>query len=295
MLPKELYAKIQKLHFRTRFLANDLFAGQYLSAFKGRGMEFSEVREYQVGDDVRDIDWNVSARSGRPFVKVFHEERELTVMLLIDLSGSNLFGTRKRFKREVIAETAGLLSFLAIRTSDKVGAILFSGTVDKYIPPKKGAGHVWRLIKEIFSFEPSSKKTNMTNALKFLNKVVKRHSIVFILSDFMLDLPAVDMQRAMALASNKHDITALKVRDPAENKLPDVGYIRMQDPETGEIVFVNTHDPLVRQAWEGIISKMDKALMDIFRKIRVPVVELTTNGSVVEPLTEFFQRKGLHH
>ncbi len=295
MLPKELYTRIQKLHFRTRFLANDLFAGHYISAFKGRGMEFSEVREYQVGDDVRDIDWNVSARSGRPFIKVFHEERELTVILLIDLSGSNLFGTRKRFKREVIAEVAGLLSFLAIRTSDKVGAILFSNTVDKYIPPKKGAGHVWRLIKEIFSFEPSSKKTNITNALKFLNKVVKRHSIVFVLSDFMIDLPSTDMEQAMSLASGKHDITALKVRDPAENRLPDVGYIRMKDPETGESVFINTHDPAVRQTWEGIINKMDDALLNIFKKAKVPLVELTTNGSVVEPLTEFFRRKGLHH
>lgn len=292
MLSRELYTKIQKFHFRTRFLANNLFAGQYISAFKGRGMEFLEVREYQPGDDVRDIDWNVSARFGRPFIKVFHEERELTVILLIDLSGSNLFGTRKRFKREVIAEAAGLLSFIAIRTNDKVGAIFFSDKVDKYIPPKKGAGHVWRLIKEIFSFEPSSKKTNITNALNFLNKVVKRHAIVFILSDFMIELPSADMDRAMALASKKHDITALKVRDPAESILPDVGYVRMQDPETGVTSFVNTHDPFVRQAWEDIINKMDMDILKIFQRSWVPLVEINTNGPVVEPLTAFFHKKG---
>jgi len=294
MLPIELYTRVQKLHFRTRFLANNLFAGQYISAFKGRGMEFSEVREYQPGDDVRDIDWNVSARSGRPFIKVFHEERELTVILLIDLSGSNLFGTRKRFKREVIAETAGLLSFLAIRTNDKVGAIFFSDSVDKYIPPQKGAGHVWRLIKEIFSFEPSSKKTNMTNAINFLNKVVKRHSIVFMLSDFMIELPSQELERAMALASRKHDITALKVRDPAEIILPDMGYMRMQDPETGESAFVNTHDPFVRQTWEDMIKTMDSDLLKIFKRLRVSLVEFNTNGPVVEPLTAFFHKKRLH-
>jgi len=292
MLPKELYAKIQKLHFRTRFLANDIFAGQYLSAFKGRGMEFSEVREYQTGDDIRDIDWNVSARIGHPFVKVFHEERELTVVLVVDLSASNLFGTKKRFKQEVIAETAGLLSFLAIRTNDKVGAVLFSEGVDKYIPPQKGAGHVWRLIKEIFSFEPPSKTTDIGAALKYLNRVVKRHSIVFLISDFMIRDPEHDMERALMLTSKKHDVTALKVTDPAERTLPCVGFVRMRDPETGTVVMVNTDDSVIRLRWEEMMTKNDCATSNILKRSQVPLVELSTDRSVVEPLTAFFRQKG---
>ena len=294
MLPKELYSKIQKLHFRTRFLANDLFAGQYVSAFKGRGMEFAEVREYQMGDDIRDIDWNVSARFGRPFVKIFHEERELRVVLVLDLSASNLFGTQKRFKREVIAEAAGLLSFLAIRTNDKVGAILFSEHVDKYIPPQKGASHVWRLIKEIFSFDPPSKTTNIGEALDYLNRVVKRHAIVFLISDFMVRNPEEKMERQLMLTSKKHEITALKVRDPAEETLPRVGFIRMEDPETGVSILVNTNDRFVRQRWEEMIQKTDAAMTKVFNKSQVPLVELTTDGSVVEPLTAFFHRRARH-
>ena len=291
MLPKELYTKVQKLHFRTKFLANDLFAGQYVSAFKGRGMEFAEVREYQPGDDVRDIDWNVSARFGRPFVKIFHEERELRVMMVLDLSASNLFGTQKRFKREVIAEVAGLLSFLAIRTNDKVGAVLFSEGVDKYIPPKKGTSHVWRLIKEIFSFEPHSRTTNIGMALEYLNKVVRRHAIVFLISDFMVRNPEERMERQLILTSKKHDVTALKVRDPAEEALPRVGFVRMQDPETGVSAFVNTNDEVLRQRWKQMIRETDDAMTKVLNKSKVPLVELSTDGSVVEPLTAFFHRR----
>ena len=185
MLSDEQLKKIQKFHFRTRKLASDLFAGQYESAFAGQGLEFAEVREYQAGDDVRFIDWNVSARFGHPYVKVFHEERELTVMLLLDLSGSHLFGTRKRFKREILAEVAGMLAFLAIRTNDKVGAILFSSKVEAYIPPKKGASHVWKLIREIFTYEPSEMGTNIKEVFDYLNRVVKRHAVVFLISDCM--------------------------------------------------------------------------------------------------------------
>jgi uncharacterized protein (DUF58 family) len=182
MLPEELLKKIQRFHFRTKRQANDLFAGQYESAFKGRGIEFAEVREYEIGDDIRTIDWNVSARFGRPFVKVFNEERELTVMLLLDLSGSHLFGTKVKFKRELLAEVAGMLAFLAIRTNDKVGGILFSSRVERYIPPKKGTAHVWRLIKEIFTYEPRDLSTNVQAVLTFLNRVVKRQAIVFLIS-----------------------------------------------------------------------------------------------------------------
>ncbi len=295
MLPKELYKRIQKLHFRTRFLANDLFAGQYVSAFKGRGMEFAEVREYQPGDDVRDIDWNVSAKFGRPFIKVFHEERELTVVLLLDLSASNLFGTRKRFKREVIAEAAGLISFLAIRTNDRVGAILFSDKVDKYIPPQKGPSHVWRLIKEVFSFEPPSKLTDIGAALDYLNKVVKRHAIAFLISDFMVRNPEEGLARPLMFASKKHDLTALKVRDPAETTLPRVGFVRMKDPETGDVVMVNTNDTIIRGRWHEMMEETDSAILKVLNKSQVPLVELSTTGSVVEPLTAFFHRRGRHH
>ena len=183
MIPEDLFRKIQGFHFRTRRQANELFAGGYESAFKGRGMEFAEVREYQVGDDIRAIDWNVSARFGHPYVKVFHEERELTVMLLLDVSGSHAFGTRSKFKRDLLAEVAGMLAFLAVRTNDKVGAILCSAGAEKYIPPKKGAAHVWRLIKEVFTYQPRNPRTDLDASLSYLNRVVKRHAIVFLISD----------------------------------------------------------------------------------------------------------------
>lgn len=291
MLPKELYSKIQKFHFRTRFMANDLFAGQYESAFKGRGMEFAEVREYMPGDDVRDIDWNVSARFGQPYVKVFHEERELTVTLLIDLSGSNLFGTRKRFKREVIAEVAGILSFAAIRTNDKVGAILFSSQVDKYIPPQKGIAHVWRMIKEIFTFTPPDKGTNIGNALDYLNKVVKRHSISFLISDFQMGAFGNEFENPLKLAARKHDLTAIRVSDPAEIELPRVGLVRFQDPESGETIAINTSDKNVRRKWDKMVSESEIRLLESFIKSKVDMVDLKTDGSVIEPLTAYFKKR----
>jgi len=290
MLPKELYQKIQKFHFKTRFMANDLFAGQYESAFKGRGMEFAEVREYLPGDDVRSIDWNVSARFGHPYVKVFHEERELTVTLLIDLSGSNLFGTRKRFKREVIAEIAGILSFAAIRTNDKVGAILFSSEVNRYIPPAKGIAHVWRMIKEIFTYTPPSLGTDIGAALEFLNKVVKRHSICFAISDFQMPMDD-HFEKPLRMASKKHDLTAIRVMDPAEKELPRVGRIRIQDPETAEIIAINTHDRRVRRKWEEIQHQNEVQFMQTLVKSKVDLIDLLTNTSVVEPLTAYFRRR----
>ncbi|CAN2039422.1 von Willebrand factor type A [Candidatus Magnetomoraceae bacterium gMMP-15] len=291
MLPEELYTKIQKFHFRTKYMANDLFAGQYESAFKGRGMEFAEVREYQPGDNIRDIDWNVFARSGHPYVKVFHEERELTVTLLIDLSASNLFGTRKRFKREMIAEVSGLISFAAIRTNDRVGAVLFSADVNKYIPPQKGAAHVWRMIKEIFSFEPPSKGTNIGSALDYLNKVVKRHSIAFLVSDFQIENFGREFENPLKLASRKHDLTAIRVTDPAEKDLPDVGLVRFKDPETSEVIAVNTSDSIIRKNWKHKQKKHDKRLKKALVKSKVDMIELLTNGSVVEPMAAYFHQR----
>ena len=287
MISVELFKKIQRFHFSTRRMANNLYAGQYESAFRGRGMEFAEVREYQIGDDIRAIDWNVSARFGHPFVKVFHEERELTVMLLLDLSGSHLFGTRKKFKRELMAEVAGMLAFLAIRTNDKVGAILFSSKVEKYIPSKKGASHVWRLIKEIFTFEPEDMRTSIGDALNYLNRVVRRHAIVFLISDCM----DTDFERSLRLTAKKHDLTVIRIVDPAEEELPRVGLIRMQDPETGEIAVINSNSRKFRERWREYSQERESDLGRLFLKAGVDQVLLSTNGPLVEPLTSLFEKR----
>ena len=287
MLSEELLKKIQRFHFKTRHLASDLFAGQYESAFKGRGIEFAEVREYAPGDDIRAIDWNVSARFGRPFVKVFHEERELTVMLLLDLSGSNLFGTRQRFKRELLAEVAGMLAFLAIRTNDKVGAILFSSRVEKYIPPKKGASHVWRLIKEIFTYEPEDLSTNIDAVFTYLNRVAKRHAIVFLISD----CADTGFEKSLRLTARKHDLTVIHVSDPAEEALPDVGLVSLRDPETGHMVLLNTRDRRLRERWRAYREEQEAYLSDLLKRAGVDLVRLSTDGPVIEPLARLFDTR----
>lgn len=287
MLSEALFKKIQRFHFTTKRLANDLFAGQYESAFKGRGMEFAEVREYQIGDDIRTIDWNVSARFGRPFVKVFHEERELTVILILDLSGSHLFGTRGKFKRELMAEVAGMLAFLAIRTNDKVGAILFSSGVEKYIPPKKGASHVWRLIKEIFTYEPQDLSTNIDAVLTYLNRVARRHTILFLISDCM----DTGFEKSLRLTAKKHDLTVIRVTDPAEEVLPEVGMIALKDPETGETALINSNSKHLRERWRAYRKEQRDYLTDLFRRAGIDHVELVTNGPVVEPLARLFEMR----
>ena len=287
MLSEDMLKKIQGFHFRTRYLANDLFAGQYESAFKGQGIEFAEVREYQPGDDIRNIDWNVSARFGHPFVKVFHEERELTVMLLLDLSGSHLFGTRGKFKRELLAEIAGMLAFLAIRTNDKVGAILFSSQVEKYIPPKKGAANVWRLIKEIFTYEPQQLTTNIDAVLSYLNRVVKRQAIVFLISDCMDS----GFERSIRLTSKKHDLTVIRISDPAEKELPNIGLVTMQDPETGQISLINTRSKSLRERWRNFHEQHTIQLNELFQKAGIDVEEVHTDRSAVDPLTRLFERR----
>jgi uncharacterized protein (DUF58 family) len=287
MLPEAVYKKIQRFHFTTRRMANDLFAGQYESAYKGRGMAFAEVREYQIGDDIRTIDWNVSARFGRPFVKVFHEERELTVILVLDLSGSHRFGTRGRFKRELLAEVAGMLAFLAIRTNDKVGAILFSSGVEKVIPPKKGASHVWRLIKEIFTYEPRDLRTDIDAVLTYLNRAAKRHAIVFLISDCM----DTGFEKSLRLTAKKHDLTVIQVTDPAEDALPEVGPVFLTDPETGETALVDTRSRRVKERWQAARAAERAYLSDLLRRAGVDHVELATNGPVVEPLTRLFDMR----
>ena len=287
MLSAELLKKIQTFHFKTKRMANDLFAGQYVSAFKGQGMEFAEVREYQPGDDIRSIDWNVSARFGHPFVKVFHEEREQTVILMLDLSGSHLFGTRRRFKRELLAEVAGMLAFLAIRTNDKVGAILLSSKVERYIPPQKGVSHVWRLIREIFTYEPDDLKTNMEGAFSFLNKAVKRHAIVFLVSDCM----DTGFDRSLRLTAKKHDLTVLRVADPAEDELPDVGLMSVKDPETGQVSLINTSSKSLRRRYQLERTEQDAWITDMFQRLNVDSTKLYTNGPVVEPLARLFDQR----
>lgn len=287
MLPVEVLKKIQGLHFKTKHLADDFFAGGYESAFKGRGMEFAEVREYQPGDDIRSIDWNVSARFGHPYVKVFHEERELTVILLLDLSGSQLFGTRKKFKRELLAEIAGMLAFLAIRTNDKVGAVLFSSQVEKYIPPKKGASHVWMLIKEIFTYEPENLTTNIRIVLDYLNRAVKRHAIVFMISDCM----DRGFENPLQLASKKHDLTVIRLSDPAEEELPNLGFIHLRDPETHQVALINTRSRVLRDKWRTYRKEQDAYITRIFRRAGVECVDIKTEGSVVEPLVRLFDKR----
>ena len=287
MLSNDLLKKIQGFHFKSRYLANVLFAGQYESAFKGQGLEFTEVREYQPGDDVRAIDWNVSARFGHPYIKVFHEERELTVILLLDLSGSQLFGTQVKFKRELLAEVAGMLAFLAIRTNDKVGAILFSSKVEKYIPPKKGAAHVWTLIKEIFTYEPDALGTNIKEGLTYLNQAIKRHAIVFLISDCMdgdFDLP-------FGIASRKHDLTVIRISDPSEESLPDVGLAYLRDPETDQVVLVNTRSKALREKWLNHRQEQQTRLRVLLRKTGVELVDISTDSSVVEPLVQLFDKR----
>jgi uncharacterized protein (DUF58 family) len=289
MLSDEQLKKIQGFHFKTRHLASDLFAGQYESAFKGQGLEFTEVREYQPGDDVRTIDWNVSARFGHPYIKVFHEERELTVMLLLDLSGSQLFGTKQKFKREVLAEVAGMLAFLAIRTNDKVGAILFSSNVEKYIPPKKGASHVWRLIKEIFTFEPHDLGTNIKGVLDYLNRVVKRHAIVFLISDCM----DADFEKPLTIAARKHELTVIRISDPSETDLPDVGLTYLRDPETDQVLLMNFRSKTLREKWRAHQLAQHAYLNGLLSRTGVDLVEIKTNGSVSEPLVRLFDKRRL--
>jgi uncharacterized protein (DUF58 family) len=287
MLTDEQLHKIQRFHFRTRKLASDLFAGQYESAFKGQGLEFAEVREYMDGDDVRSIDWNVSARFGHPYVKVFHEERELTVMLLLDLSGSHLFGSKRKFKREALAEVAGMLAFLAIRTNDKVGAVLFSSKVEKYIPPRKGPSHVWAMIKEIFTYQPEDLGTHLKAALDFLNRVVKRHAIVFLISDCQDD----GFAAALGISARKHDLTVIRIGDPAEEELPDVGLTWVRDPETDQALLVNFRNKALREKWRTHRHEQRARLEGLLRRMGVDLVEIRTDQSVSDPLIRLFDKR----
>ncbi len=285
--PKEILKKIRLIELRTRRLVNSIFAGQYHSVFKGRGMNFEEVREYAPGDEIRSIDWNVTARMNVPYIKKFTEERELTVMLLVDVSASGLFGSIELSKRELAAEVASILAFSAINNNDKVGLLLFSNEVELFIPPKKGRLHTLRLIREMLYFEPKGRGTNLAGALDYMNRVISRRSVVFMISDFM----APDFTKALTVTSRRHDLVAMPVTDPGESELPDVGIVTLEDAETGEQIDVNTSSRSVRRGLFELNEERLRALDRLLRSRRVDVVPLSTAEDYLIPLRAFFDQR----
>jgi uncharacterized protein (DUF58 family) len=284
-LPPELFAKIKSIQIRTQRLVNDVFAGEYESAFKGRGMEFEEVREYRPGDDIRHIEWKVTARMGHPFVKVHREERELTVMLAVDVSSSGAFGTGAKLKSEVAAEIAAILAYTAIQSNDRVGLVIFSDRVEHYIPPKKGSVHVWRVIREILSFRPTRRSTDLAGALEYLSKVLRRRSVIFVISDF-LDEGFSDRLR---VAARRHDVTAVCVGDRREAKLPPIGILELEDAETGETVLIDTYDTNTTQGFELLSRESREERKNFFRSSGVGQVEIRADEEdYVDPLVRYF-------
>jgi len=283
----DLIKKVRTIEIKTRGLTNNIFAGEYHSAFKGRGMAFSEVREYQYGDSIRDIDWNVTARFNRPFIKVFEEERELTVMLLIDVSGSRNFGTQQRLKKELITEISAVLSFSAIQNNDKIGVLLFSDKIEMFIPPQKGRKHTLRIIRELIEFQPTSTGTNIAEALRYFTNMIKKRCTAFIVSDF-IDNNVYD---ALSIANKKHDIIALHVFDNRELSIPNIGLVRMKDPETGAETWVDTSSKKVRNAYGQLAQENARKTDEMFKRCGVDVAKLPTDGDYVIPLMKLFKRR----
>jgi len=284
---KELLKKVRKIEIKTRRLSNHIFGGEYHSTFKGRRMTFSEVRKYQYGDDVRNIDWNVTARYSEPHIKIFEEERELTMMLMVDVSGSGLFGTQDQFKNEIVTEIAATLAFSATQNNDKIGLILFSDGIELYIPPKKGRSHVLRIIRELIEFKPKSKKTDIAEALKFLSNVMKKRAIVFLLSDFMAD----DYKQTLKIASGRHDVTGIRVYDKSEEAIPNLGMVQMQDAETGEFILVNTGSKSVRQDYSKYYHEKVAYFKDSFSKSGAGSLDCRVDESYVKKLLGYFKRR----
>ncbi|WP_024769726.1 DUF58 domain-containing protein [Aquimarina macrocephali] len=285
---KELLKKVRKIEIKTRRLSDHIFGGEYHSTFKGRGMTFSEVRQYQFGDDVRNIDWNVTARYNEPYIKVFEEERELTMMLMVDVSGSQLFGTQEQFKKGIITEIAATLAFSATQNNDKIGLILFTDGIELYIPPKKGRSHVLRIIRELLEFEPKSKKTNITEALKFLSNVMKKKAIVFILSDFIAD----DYQHTLKIVGGKHDVTGIRVYDRREEEIPNLGMVQMEDEETGELLLVNTGSKKTRTNYSAYYHERVDYFKDSFTRSGAGSLSSRIDESYVKKLLGYFKRRG---
>jgi uncharacterized protein (DUF58 family) len=283
----ELLKKVRRIEIKTRGLSRHIFAGEYHSAFKGRGIAFSEVREYQYGDDIRSIDWNVTARFNHPYVKIFEEERELTVMMLIDVSGSGNFGTKVAYKKDMMTEVAAVLSFSAIFNNDKIGVIFFSDKVEKFIPPQKGRIHILRIIRELLDFKPESSKTSLDEPLRFLTNAIKKRCTAFIISDFMVP----DFEEAMRIASSKHDIVALKVFDPMEQSIPDVGLIKVTDSESGAEKWVDTSSAATREAYRKWWVNHMERIKSIFKRCGVDSAELRTDLDYVKPLIKLFESR----
>ncbi|MFN5325397.1 MAG: DUF58 domain-containing protein [Bacteroidota bacterium] len=283
----DLLKQVRAIEIRTKGLSNQIFSGEYHSAFKGRGMAFSEVREYIPGDDIRNIDWNVTARFNHPYVKVFEEERELTVMLLVDISGSGDFGTTRQFKRELITELCAVLAFSAIQNNDKTGVILFSDKVEKFIPPKKGRSHILRIIKELLEYKSEGKSTDIGVGLKYFSNMVKKRCIAFLISDFK----SPDYSEALKVASRKHDLVAIRIGDQRERSFPDVGLIQFADTESGEKLLVDTSDSRVRMAFENRSKEIESATTELLNRSGVDHVRIMTGESYVNPLLHLFKRR----
>ena len=288
METKDLLKKVRKIEIKTRKLSSNIFGGEYHSAFKGRGMTFSEVRNYQFGDDVRTIDWNVTARYNEPFVKIFEEERELTLMLMVDVSNSALFGTNNALKKNIITEVSATLAFSALQNNDKVGLILFSDQVELYIPPSKGKIHVLRIIRELIEFKPLSKKTDIKVALEFLTRILKKKSITFILSDFI----SSDYEKSLKIISKKHDLTGIKVYDKFEEAIPNLGLVQMFDQETEEIKMIDTSSKSLRDSYKREMSLNFKKFTDLFTKNGAGTISCRTDESYIKKLLNYFKNRG---
>jgi uncharacterized protein (DUF58 family) len=289
---RELLAKVRKIEIKSRGLSNDIFAGKYHSAFRGRGMSFSEVREYRFGDDVRDIDWNVTARTRKPHIKIFEEERELTMMLLVDVSASNLFGSTAQTKREIIAEIAAVLAFSAVQTGDKVGCIMFSDRIEHYIPPKKGKGHILTIIRSLLSFESEGRGTRLDVPLKALTNMLHKRCTTFVLSDFLFDFhQAPDVEEALKIAVGKHDLVGIRISDERERELPDVGLIEMSDAETGRTVWVDTSSRSVRENYARLWNERNAATLQMLRRYKVDCADIDTADDYVTELIKLFKQR----
>ena len=287
MLTKELLKQVKQIEIRTRGIVNEVFSGEYHSVFKGRGMEFSEVREYNIGDDIRSIDWNVTARFGHPYIKIFEEERELTVMLLVDMSGSLFFGSVEKTKQQIAAELSSVLAFSALKNNDKVGLILFTDRIEKFVPPRKGKSHALRIIREVLSFEPQGNQTNIKQALEYFNHTIKKKAIVFLISDFL----DIGYEKILRIVGKKHDLIGMVLQDPREKTMIDAGLVKFRDAETGEIRYLDTGDKEVRKS----IIEENNLLADYQRQLfvssRLDSIKIETSDSYVKPLVRFFKQR----
>jgi len=286
-LDENLIAKIRRIQMRAKHLVNDSFAGEYQSAFKGRGLEFEEVREYLPGDDIRNIDWNVTARSTAPFIKQFRDERELTVLFMVDVSASSRFGTVQKLKNEIAAELTALLAYTALKNNDKVGLVVFSHEIEHYLPPKKGRGHVWTLIRDILTYQSQAKTTNFHQPLEFLNQVLKKKAIVFLISDFHVE----DYENVIRTTAFRHELIAVSIRDRRELSLPSMGYLELEDIETGELILINTSQKKKLQEFETFTQKQKKEQEDFFRSKGIDFVSLKTDSSYLDEMVKFFKKR----